>query len=571
MATILKASSIITMDPARPRAEAVAFDETTGTIAAVGSLEDCRAAAAGATEIDLGREVLIPGFVEAHSHPILSGVSTQEPAHWIAPYVGYPTFADVEALFAELDRSTPAGEALLFNGLDRILQGAPELTADQLDGYFASRPVAVVDNSGHEAYFNSATMALLGWGDRKPPADPVGARWGRNADGTSNGRAYEMATVETALMPVMAKVVAHPLQSAARWYQLMARNGITATSDMTYDSSQKVGYEALASVPDCPLRLSMYHVSTAADCGDVVKFAVSDEMIRKQGIKLWADGSPWVGTIASSFAYLDNDTTRTAGIPLGPSGESMMNYSRAQLDEILAAHAPQGWQMSFHVNGDVGLDVVLDAYEHALVANGLMGTDHRWRIEHCGGCRGDQFERAAAMGVAISLGPFQFIYWGDVLDGTLFPSEIGSQWMRWGDAVRAGARVSFHNDGSVSPPIPLLNIQTAITRRTPSGAVHGPNQIISIDEAMRAETIDAAFTLHRDDEIGSITVGKKADFAQLSKDPYTVDPTRLASEVKVVATWLGGRRVDLESFMRQIVAIDPTEHHHLAHTTRHCC
>ena len=249
----------------------------------------------------------------------------------------------------------------------------------------------------------------------------------------------------------------------------------------------------------------------------------------------------------------------------------MMNYSRAQLDEILAAHAPQGWQMSFHVNGDVGLDVVLDAYEHALVANGLMGTDHRWRIEHCGGCRGDQFERAAAMGVAISLGPFQFIYWGDVLDGTLFPSEIGSQWMRWGDAVRAGARVSFHNDGSVSPPIPLLNIQTAITRRTPSGAVHGPNQIISIDEAMRAETIDAAFTLHRDDEIGSITVGKKADFAQLSKDPYTVDPTRLASEVKVVATWLGGRRVDLESFMRQIVAIDPTEHHHLAHTTRHCC
>ena len=571
MATILKASSIITMDPARPRAEAVAFDETTGTIAAVGSLEDCRAAAAGATEIDLGREVLIPGFVEAHSHPILSGVSTQEPAHWIAPYVGYPTFADVEALFAELDRSTPAGEALLFNGLDRILQGAPELTADQLDGYFASRPVAVVDNSGHEAYFNSATMALLGWGDRKPPADPVGARWGRNADGTSNGRAYEMATVETALMPVMAKVVAHPLQSAARWYQLMARNGITATSDMTYDSSQKVGYEALASVPDCPLRLSMYHVSTAADCGDVVKFAVSDEMIRKQGIKLWADGSPWVGTIASSFAYLDNDTTRTAGIPLGPSGESMLNYSRAQLDEILAAHAPQGWQMSFHVNGDVGLDVVLDAYEHALVANGLMGTDHRWRIEHCGGCRGDQFERAAAMGVAISLGPFQFIYWGDVLDGTLFPSEIGSQWMRWGDAVRAGARVSFHNDGSVSPPIPLLNIQTAITRRTPSGAVHGPNQIISIDEAMRAETIDAAFTLHRDDEIGSITVGKKADFAQLSKDPYTVDPTRLASEVKVVATWLGGRRVDLESFMRQIVAIDPTEHHHLAHTTRHCC
>lgn len=571
MPTILKASTIITMDPALPRADAVAFDESTGAILAVGSLDECRAAAAGATEIDLGHEVLMPGFVEAHSHPILSGVSTQEPAHWIAPYVGYPTFADVEALFTKLDQETPAGDPLLFNGLDRILQGAPELTAEQLDHYFPSRPVAVIDNSGHEAYFNSATMALLGWNDRTPPPDPVGARWGRNADGTSNGRAYEMATVEAALLPVLAKVVAHPLQSAARWYHLMASNGITATSDMTYDSSQKQGYEALASVPDCPLRVSMYHISTAADCGEQVTFAVSDEMVRKQGIKLWADGSPWVGTIASSFAYLDNDTTRTAGIPLGPAGESMMNYSRSQLDAILATHAAAGWQMAFHVNGDVGLDVVLDAYEHALVTNGLMGTDHRWRVEHCGGCRGDQFERAAAMGVAISLGPFQFIYWGDVLDGTLFPSEIGSQWMRWGDAVRAGARVSFHNDGSVSPPIPLLNIQTAITRRTPSGAVRGPNQIISIDEAMRAETIDAAFTLHRDHEIGSITVGKKADFVQLSKDPYLADPTRLATEVKVVGTWLNGHRIDLKAFMNQIRAIDPTEHRHLAHTTRHCC
>ena len=82
----------------------------------------------------------------------------------------------------------------------------------------------------------------------------------------------------------------------------------------------------------------------------------------------------------------------------------------------------------------------------------------------------------AALGVFASLGPFQFIYWGDLLDGELFPTEIGAQWMRFGDAVDAGVCVSFHNDGSVSPPTPLLNIQTAITRTTPSGAVHGPDR-----------------------------------------------------------------------------------------------
>lgn len=558
---ILHAASIVTMNPAQPRAEAVAFDSATGAITAVGSLAQCQQAAPEAKVQDLGSTVLLPGFVEPHSHPLVSGAATQTPAHWIAPYVGYPKFSDVEALFRKLDAETPAGEPLLFNGLDRLLQGVAELTNKQLDAYFPSRPVVVLDNSGHEAYCNSATIELLGWPDGKPPADPVGARYGRNEDGTSNGRAYETAAVFAVVLPVMHQVVEHPLLSAARWYELMARNGITSTSDMTYDTTQLAGYQALASVPDCPLRMSLYHVSTADDCGGQV---APSELVRKQGIKLWADGSPWVGTIANSYPYLDSAVVRDAGIPLGPGGESVMNYSRAELDELLAKYAPMGWQMAFHVNGDVGLDIVLDAYEHALVENNLLGTDHRWRVEHCGGCRGDQFERAAALGVAVSLGPFQFIYWGDLLDGQMYPTQIGSQWMRWGDAVRAGAKVSFHNDGSVSPPIPLLNIQAAITRATNSGAIRGPEQIISLDDALKCVTINAAYTLHRDDEVGSIEVGKKADFVELSKDPYLADPLKLATEVSVQGTWRGGRRIDLNAFLNEVEAMDPTPHQDVA-------
>jgi len=312
-------------------------------------------------------------------------------------------------------------------------------------------------------------------------------------------------------------------------------------------------------------------MSINADAGDPLDSPISTDMLHKQGIKLWADGSPWVGTIAASFPYLDNETTQNAQIPIGPGGEAMMNYTRVELDQVLAQYAPMGWQFAFHVNGDIGLDIVLDAYEHALVANDLLGTDHRWRVEHVGACRGDQFDRAASLGVGISLGVFQFIYWGDLLDGTMFPSEIGANWMRWGDAVKSGAAYSFHNDGSVSPPNVLLNMQTAITRLSDSGTVHGPEQIISLDDALKAQTINAAHMLHRDDLVGSISVGKMADFVELSMDPYLADPTKLATQVKVQGTWLGGHKIDLDSFLSEIAAIDPSEHANLATTQGKCC
>jgi predicted amidohydrolase YtcJ len=560
---ILKAASIITMDVDQPRAEAIAVDTSSGTITAVGSLGEVQAAAPGVPVTDLGTDVLMPGFIDAHSHPLLGGMVTQSPAYWISPYMGYPSYADVQAFWKKLDGEMPAGQGLLFNGLDRLLQGAPELTNTELDAFFPARPVVVIDNSGHEAYFNSATIALNSWPENKPPADPVGARYGRNPDGTSNGRAYEMAAVLAAAGGVLAEAVPHPLQSLARFFGLMSSNGVTMTTEHTYQSNMLKGYEACAAVPESPVRVALYHMSIDDDCGEKISISAPETMLWKQGIKLWADGSPWVGTIASSFPYLDSPIVKEAEIPLGPGGEGMMNYTRAELDQILAKYVSMGWQFSFHVNGDVGLDVVLDAYEHALATHGLLGTDHRWRVEHVGGCRGDQFERAAALGVTISMLPAQFIYWGDVLDGQMFPTEIGSQWMRAGDAFRSGALVTFHNDGSVSPPIPLLNVQCMVTRRTPSGTLHGPEQQVSLDDALKAHTIHAAHQLFREHDLGSIVVGKLADLVQLSADPYTVDSDKLTDEVKVLGTWVSGKKTDTDAFLAGIQTIDPTEHQQL--------
>ncbi len=560
---ILKASAVITMDESTPHAQAVAIDTSTGTITAVGSLADVQAATPGVDVTDLGSSVLMPGFIDPHNHPALSGMVTQEPAHWIAPYVGYPTYADVEALWRKLDAETPAGEPVLCSGLDRLLQGAPELTNTDLDAFFPNRPAFVLDNSGHEAYFNTAVMALNGWEGNKPPADPVGASFGRNADGTSNGRAYETAAVLGAAGKLMETAIPHPLLSLAKWLKLMSTNGITMTSEHTYQDNMLAGYVACASVPSAPMRVALYHMSIEADCGEKLSSPVPESMLWKQGIKLWADGSPWVGTIASSFPYLDTPTVKNAQIPLGPGGEAMMNYTRAELDQVLAKYTPLGWQFAFHVNGDVGLDIVLDAYEHALATNGLLGTDHRWRVEHVGGCRGDQFDRAASLGVTISMLPAQFIYWGDLLDGQMFPPEIGSQWMQAGAAFRSGALVTFHNDGLVSPPIPLLNIQSMVTRRSHSGTLHGPEQQVTLDDAFKAHTVNAARQLGRDKDLGSITVGKLADFVELSANPFTVDADKLTEQVTVVDTWVNGKPVDTAKFLAEVEAVDPTHHNDL--------
>jgi len=571
--TILKALSIITMEPASPRAQAVAFDSSSGSIVAVGSLVECQAAAPGIEPIDLGTAVLMPGFIEAHSHPVLSGIYTQDPSHWISRSQGYATFADVQALWRQLDQTLPESQPVLCYGLERPGQGAPELTNTDLDEFFPTRPAVVMDISGHEVYFNSATIALNGWPDGEPPADPEAARYGRNADGTSNGRAYEIAAVLPAAGKVQAAAILHPLLSAARWYRKLAEAGITTTSEHAFSSSMAPAYEALASVPDSPIRVGLYHAATEPSCTLPFTSQVPETRLWKAGIKMWSDGTPFNGTLAASFPYLDNDTTKAAQIPLGPSGDSVMNYTRVQFDAALDTFATTGMQLAVHAHGDVAIDFVLDGYAAALARHGLLGTDHRWRLEHWTTGRADQFRRAVALGVATPLAAYQFIYQDDLFDGGLFASDIGSQVCAAGDAVRAGARISFHSDSPVAPAIPLLDVQCMVTRRTLSGKLHGPNQAVTVDDALKAVTINAAYHLRREHDLGSIAIGKLADFVELSADPYTVEVSTLTRHVQVLGTWMQGRKIDLDSFITEVQTIDPSQHADLPeHASRtKCC
>ncbi|GAY17037.1 amidohydrolase [Mycobacterium sp. shizuoka-1] len=565
--TILQAGTVITMDQAQPRAEAVVVSD--GRIAAVGSLAQCRQDYPDAEVIDTGVAALLPGFVEPHSHPVMSGVATQPPARSIAPWDA-PTWADVEAIFADAITHSDPKTPLLFAGFDALLHQRPSPKAPELDRIFGERVAVVTDNSGHGVYFNTAVMKRYGW-DVNPPAEPVGGRFGRNPDGSLDGQGFETPVLVAVAGPILAEL-GNPLVSAAEYYAWMARGGYTSTSDMTYDPKLKAAYEALAATPSCPLRISMWEMSTTSTFNDVETFSAAETLLTKQGVKLWTDGSPWIGNIAISFPYLSTEATQTAGIdPAVAGGPQSMNYSREQLDAILDIAAPTGWQMAFHANGDLAIALALDAYEAALSRHNLIGTDHRWRLEHLGAGNRSLFDRAAGLGVHISMAPFQYYYWGDLLDGQIFDHEHGSHWQPFADAVASGAVVSLHNDGSVSPPTPVLNIQTAVTRRTRAGTVHGAAQAITLEQALRAHTIDAARTLHRDKLVGSLEVGKLADFTELTADPYAVDPAELADKARVSGTWLGGERIDLAAFTGAVGGTDPGQHAHLAGQPRHAC
>ena len=565
---ILTAGTVITMDAARPRAEAVAVSG--GRITTVGSVDECRAALPGAEVVDTGVAALLPGLIEPHGHPLMSGVALEAPAVNITPFKD-PNWSDVEKVFAATMAASDPQTPLLFSGFDALLHQRPAPKADELDRIFGDRVVAIADNSGHGVYFNTALMKTKGW-DVDAPADPVGGHFGRNADGSLNGQGFELPVLFDVIGDIMAKL-GNPLLAGARYYASMAQAGYTSTSDMTFDLNLKAGYEALAAAPSCPLRISMFEVSTSDTYTEPLSFAAGDDWLIKQGVKLWTDGSPWVGNIGISFPYLDTEATRRAGIdPATAGGTRSMNYSREQLDAVLDKAAPAGWQMAFHSNGDLAIDLALDAYEGALRKHKLLGSDHRWRLEHLGAGTRKHFDRAAALGVHISLAPFQYYYWGDLLDGQMFDPAHGAPWQSFGDAAASGAVVSFHNDGSVSPPSPILNIATAVTRRTRSGAVHAPEQTMTLDQALRAHTIDAARTLHRDALVGSISPGKLADFTELAADPYAVDPAALAESATVTGTWLGGERADLDAFVGAAGGTDRTAHTHLSTKThRGCC
>ena len=288
-----------------------------------------------------------------------------------------------------------------------------------------------------------------------------------------------------------------------------------------------------------PIRLRVY--ARAAMGGPPIPKLLDwgGDDVRMSGVKVWADGSPFVGTAWLSRPYLTNEMT-LKGLSLAPGYAGHMNYEPDQLHEIIEHYVSQGWQVATHVQGDRTMDAVLDVFEAVLKKHSRPASPHR--IEHCGTVSDDQLARALELGMVCSFFVPHVYHWGDAIRDALLGPERASNYMPAGSATRLGMRVSYHSDAPMTEPDPLLAIQTAVTRRTASGQVLGEHQRVSLEEGLRAMTIDAAYQIGMDQEVGSLEIGKRADFVLLAQDPRHVAAETLAS-IEVRGTWIDGRPV----------------------------
>nr|WP_254597411.1 amidohydrolase [Prescottella equi] len=533
MADLVVFGDVLTMDDANPRATAVAVED--GRIVAVGADADVAGFIGPRTVVhDVGNACIMPGFIEAHGHPLNEAVLLGEPVVDIRPV----TVPDADGVLATIAQAVAdAGpEGAVLNGWDPLLQkGLDEPTLQWMNEQSPHKPLIVLHNSGHAAYFNSTAAAAAGVTEDTP--DPEGARFGRDADtGELTGVAYESAAVIAIAGPVLASAAGRfPDLLAAESARLNAA-GVTTVSEMAFDPGMRAPLAAVAEAGVLTTRLRLYEMSGPKRGSDLEPGA-GDEMVRQVGIKIWSDGSPWIGNIALSFAYLDTPATRALGMACSHGGA---NYTGEQILEISTPYYEQGWQIACHAHGDDAITMVLDAWEQMLSAN--PRDDHRLRLEHVGAMRPDQFRRAADLGVTCSLFVDHLYYWGDVLVDDLFGSEHGGHWAAAGSALAAGHRISFHNDGPVTPTDPLRNLADSVTRRSRGGRVLAPEERIPVEAALRAQTVDAAWQLFSEDSIGALKPGMHADLVVLSANPLAVDPERIA-DIEVRATVFAGATV----------------------------
>ena len=545
--TIFLGGPIITVNRAAPRAEALAV--TGGRIVAVGALEEVMRWKDGRTEIvDLDGRTLMPGLVEPHTHPLAAALMSR-----VVDVSGF-NHSDRSSTLAALERAVAKnkeGRWIVAFGWDpAMVEGLHAPSLAELDAIAPANPLMVMTQTMHTIFVN--TLAYQEAGVTRDTPSPGGTgSFDKDEDGALNGTVRETPAISR----FRAKLGSFPPEVyeylLATQYDDYARHGYTTIASAGAPPVVESHLEILRNTamhPGTPLRTFVYVLDGIM--GSRFENAGSSEgRYRVLGIKLHIDGSPYAGGMAMREPYLKTPLSIGAlGIPAGSRGH--LNYSDARLYEMVAGHHRAGRQLSAHVQGERAMDQYLDAIEAAL--DETPRPDHRHRLEHNALITDAQLARAARLGVTPSFYMDHVHLYGRALSGGIVGPERAARFMPLGWAKKNGHRFSVHTDTPSSPLGPFRVMRGAVTRkmRTAAGGqgeVLGREQRVMIDDAIRAMTINAAWQLFADDDIGSLEVGKLADLVVLSNNPLTVAPDRL-TEIEVVRTYLEGRSIKVRGW-----------------------
>ena len=527
---IFRGGPIIPMAGDSRTVEALAIKN--GKIAAVGAADAIMGLKSGSTAIvDLEGRALMPGFIDAHQHTVTGALIN---ALFIdCGYTKYKTRAALIAMLRDTAMKTPAGQWLLFTSFDNLLQGG-DLTLTDLDAVSTDHPILVYYINMHTAAANSAALAAA-----KIPADigdlPGGGRFGRDASGKLNGMIYEETALKKFAVAIPKITPALAGKAVIDWLKINASYGNTSVHEagVLVFGNLLEGYERVAANSPCRASISLMYESMK-DAAPYKKYGhgaaatqIPNTMLTIYAMKIVGDGSNQTKTAAQTVPYL-NDTDK--GRP---------NFDAAQMKAMVAEVKAQGWPVSIHCNGDETLDIALDAIEAAYGAYPDTGVN---RIEHCTITRPEQIERMAKLGVQPSFLMNHVYFYGAAYRDQLFGPERAARMDPAADCARLGLPFTIHTDAPCSNIGTLQLVQAAVTRKcSVDGSVVGPEQAVSLTDALRAVTIHAAGQIGMADQLGTLESGKLADLTILEKDPYKVDPDALMT-TKVSETWVGGMK-----------------------------
>ena len=538
MNRIYSARRIVTMNPNRPDVSHVAVRD--GRIVAAGSLDEL--ASSGDYQLDdrFADKVLMPGLVEGHSHAM-------EGTLWSYVYCGYfdrvdpdgklwPGATTIEAVIERLREAeaklTDPDQALSGWSLDAIYFDNRRVNRHDLDQVTTHRAIGVLNANGHLLNVNSQALELAGL--LRTGIDHPGIPLGE--DGLPTG---ELKGPD-AMMPLGEHtgfdrdLLACDEIGLRRFARLCVRKGVTTAADLANLLPQDAVDMMLrvTGEDDYPARIVSLRRLQNMPIPDLIARAIelrdmSTDLLRLGAIKLVADGS-----IQGFSARL-----RWPGYHNG--AENGLWYTAPeQIRDAFALGLKEGLLIHTHTNGDEATELVLDCLEDVLRQQPAF--DHRFTLQHCQMADAALFRRIKKLGMCVNLFPNHHYYWGDEHYRLTVGPERAERMNACATALAEGVPMAIHSDAPVTPLGPFFTAWCAINRLTVSGRTLGEHEKISLDDALHAITLGAAYTLKLDGEVGSIECGKRADFAVLDDDPYDVGGADL-KDMRIWGTVQGGR------------------------------
>jgi len=520
---ILTGGPIYTVDPARPRVEAIAI--AAGRIQLAGDTASVLALKGQNTRvIDLTGRAAVPGLIDAHGH--ISGLGF---AAARLDLTGTTSAAQIAALVKARAATLPEGRWIRGRGWDQNDWKEKAFpTAEALDAAAPAHPVLLDRVDGHAVWVNTAAMRLAGITKSTP--DPPGGRIVRDASGEATGVFVDAAEglIASKAPPPTRQELREALSAGM---QRCLAAGLTGVHDAGVDAAALSVYRELLVDGVTPFRvyamLSDDETLVAERFGKGPEIGLGDGRLTVRSVKMYMDGA--LGSRGAALLAPYSDDAANSGLQI-TTPERLADVSR----KALAA----GFQINVHAIGDRGNRLALDAMQTALAGR----RDARFRIEHAQVLSLDDIPRFASLGVIASMQPTHAtsdMYWAEDRLGAA-RAQGAYAWRRLLDA---GARLACGSDFPVESERPMLGFYAAITRQDPKGWPEGgwhPDQRLTRDEALRCFTLDAAWAAFQEAEVGSLQQGKRADITVLSADIMSIPPAAILT-TDAVMTIVGGQ------------------------------